>query len=112
MEYPNPQLFASWEHWASALIMALIEDEKVELTEEYDGRDTSGGPVGITLRPAVVAGRGKILRFKDESGDAGTNNITITPSGSEKIDEQNNYVISSDYGFVTLRCNGFNWFTV
>ena len=112
MEYPNPQLFDSWQEWASTLLLALTEAQKIELADKYVGVDCSGGPVTVDLVSAAVAGRGQITRVKDESGDAGTNNITVDPSGSETIDGSATYVINTNYGKVTLRSNGFNWVTV
>jgi len=46
-----------------------------------------------------------MLIIKDISGNAGDagKNITVTPNGSDKIDAPSaTYVISSDYGSVTL----------
>lgn len=51
------------------------------------------------------------LEVKDESGGAGTNNITIDTSGAETIDGVNSITISVDYGAAHLYSNGTNWFT-
>jgi len=64
------------------------------------------GAVAITL-PANSAGR--LITIKDESGNASTNNITITPA-SGTIDGQANLVIAGNYVSYTLYCNGSNWF--
>lgn len=42
---------------------------------------------------------------KDMKGDAGTNNIVITPAGSDTIDNQPTFTIAGDYGSITLRVN-------
>lgn len=47
-----------------------------------------------------------IFTVKDESGNAGTNNITVATEGAETIDGAATSVISTDYGHVTLYSNG------
>lgn len=63
----------------------------------------------ITLASAIVAA-GKILIVKDESGGAGTNNITVATEGSETIDGASIAVINVNYGSLTLYSDGTNWF--
>ena len=43
-------------------------------------------------------------------GTAGTNNITIEPNGSEKIDRQLNMIIAANSGSVILFCDGTEYF--
>jgi len=50
-----------------------------------------------------------VLQVKDSTGNAESNNITITPA-SGTIDGQASLVISSAYGSVKLISNGTNWF--
>jgi hypothetical protein len=61
--------------------------------------DASGAIIGATL-PAGVDG--KMYTFKDGEGSAGTNNITITPDGTETIQGAGTYVINTDFGFVQM----------
>ena len=58
--------------------------------------DTTGGAVTIDL-PAA-SGRTGPIRVKDIKGDAATNNITITPNGTDTIDGLSSLVINSNYG--------------
>ena len=74
------------------------------------GVDTSGGAVQINLQAAATAGTGRMLIIKDTKGTAGTNNITIEPNGSEKIDRQLNMVIAANSGSVILFCDGSEYF--
>ncbi len=74
------------------------------------GVDTSGGAVEIDLQAAATAGTGRMLIIKDVGGAAGTNNITIDPNGSEKIDGQSTVVIAANSGSVMLFCDGSNYF--
>lgn len=49
---------------------------------------------------------------KDGSGAAATNNITITPDGTDLIDGAANYVINTNYGSVTLVYSGTDWYII
>jgi hypothetical protein len=69
---------------------------------------TRSGAAAITL-PTNTAGR--MLVVKDEQGNAGTSNITITPA-SGTIDGAASYVLSQNYGSITLYGNGTNWFII
>lgn len=55
------------------------------------------GAVAINL-PTAVTMNGAPLAVKDISGVAHTNNITITPNGSETIEGLASIVINIDYG--------------
>jgi hypothetical protein len=64
----------------------------------------------ITISTAdITAGRQFIV--KDESGAAGTNNITIGTAGAENIDGAATAVISTNYGSVSIYSDGTNLFT-
>jgi hypothetical protein len=56
-------------------------------------------PVGIT---------GRVYTIKDEYGQ-GSGKITIKPSGLEKIDNANNYIISVPYQAVSVVFRGGQW---
>jgi hypothetical protein len=56
---------------------------------------------------------GSIIVVKDESGAAGTNNITVSRGGTDTIDGATSTAISSNYGVVTVMSNGSGaWFTL
>lgn len=63
----------------------------------------------VTLRTADTV-KDRIYIIKDQSGGAGTNNITIATEGSQNIDGDSTLIIGADFGGVTLYCNGSNWF--
>ena len=69
--------------------------------------DSSGGARNITL-PAPSVGR--VLKIKDNTGSAATNNITVLPNGSEDIDGASSKVISNNWGSVELVSDGTDWF--
>lgn len=72
--------------------------------DEYIGVN-SASAVTITL-PLGVDGR--VYTVKDEYGQ-GSGKITIQPSGSEKIDGKNNYVISVPYQSVSSVFRAGQW---
>ena len=59
----------------------------------------SAGAVAVAL-PAGTDGRWFVIA--DQTGDAATNNITITPNGAETINGAATYVISDNRGAVVL----------
>ena len=63
----------------------------------------------VTLQTATLTA-GRVVIVKDESGLAGTNNITVATQGAETIDGAATVVISTNYGVVRLYSNGTNWF--
>lgn len=65
----------------------------------------------VTL-PAASSMTNKTIIIKDESGSAGTHNITIDGFGSETIDGSTTKVISSNFGSITMYSNGSDWFTI
>jgi hypothetical protein len=67
----------------------------------------------ITLVDNTTAGSGYLLNVKDQSGGAGTNNITVTAGGADTIDGAASIVISVNYGALKLYGNGAGgWFTL
>lgn len=72
--------------------------------DEYIGV-FSASAVTITL-PLGITGR--VYTIKDEYGQ-GSGKITIQPSGTEKVDNSNNYVISVPYQSVSVVFRGGQW---
>ena len=64
----------------------------------------------ITLTTASVAD-GRTYIIKDESGAAGTNNITIATQAAQTIDGASTVVITVDHGVLRVYSDGTNWFT-
>lgn len=81
-------------------------------SDQYVGKTgITGGGDTITL---IAAGSftNRLLIIKDESGTAGTNNITIDGNGAETIDGAGTYTINTNYGSVTLYSDGTVWYIV
>ena len=90
---------------ADAAYAQVITDEVIAYTSLTAGRI-------VTLLASATVGAGGLLTVKDESGNAGTFNITLTPNGAEKIDGAATKVINAGYGSLRLYNNGSNWFII
>ena len=81
-------------------------------TDTYIGVTSTAVARTITLPAAATVESDKLYIIKDESGAAGTNNITIDGNASETIDGQATATIGTNYGSRTIFCDGSNWFTI
>jgi hypothetical protein len=70
----------------------------------------TGAARTITLPSAAAVGKGHLLIVQDESGGAGTNNITIAAASGENV--RGTATISSNYGRRILYSDGSSqWFS-
>lgn len=76
-------------------------------TDHTIGVSSTAAPRTITL-PAAGRVQGQRYEIKDESGGAGTNNITVSGNGAN-IDGASTYVINTNYGSVTVYWTGSAW---
>jgi len=65
----------------------------------------------VSLPQASAAIVGEPYLVKDESGAAGTNNITVNVTGGGTIDGAASKVINTNYGSLRFYTDGANWFT-
>lgn len=78
--------------------------------DSYVGITAVGSNYTLTIPAGDVAGSGRILRFKDESGQASANpKVTIAVTGGGTIDGAANYFIDLARRGVTLISDGTNW---
>lgn len=94
-----------WSRYA-----ASGSDDTTTAAKNIIAYDTSGGAGSFELKTADLL-NGEWYLIKDESGTATTNNITVTTEGSETIDNLNQWVINSDYGYVLIYSDTVNWFS-
>ena len=72
--------------------------------------DTSGGAFTLTL-PSPTGLSGKLFRIIDSTGFFQTNNLTLAPSASEKIEGlAASKVLQTPWGWFTITTNGTDWF--
>jgi len=84
----------------------------IQLTDFIIDISNAGVARTINLPKASLAGLGKVYIVKDSSGSISSTTITIDPDGTETINGDTSYVISTNFGSVGLYCNGSNWLTV
>jgi hypothetical protein len=85
----------------------------VTVNDYFIAANTSVGPITFTLPSAAACADGQVWVFKDEYGDANTNNITIeTAVGGQTIDGENSIVLESPYASIQLYSNGADKFYV
>lgn len=82
--------------------------------ESYIGVRNTTNPVQIDLSPitASPSNSGRKITICDESGNAGMNNIIITPGSGRTIDGGASYIINTNYGALTIVCDGTHWFII
>jgi hypothetical protein len=84
--------------------VTVLDTEEVIIIKKTSGAATA---VNLPAGPET----GKVYNIKDGKGDAGTNNITITPS-SGNINGSATYVISTNYGAAEIVYTGTEWFVI
>ncbi len=88
---------------ADAAYTIVATDHIVTYTALTTGR--------IVTLPTAASITGREYIIKDESGNAGTNNITVATTSSQTIDGASTRAISTAYGVLRIYSNGSNWFT-
>lgn len=84
----------------------------IAVTDYLIGVTNTASPRTLTLPSAITAGVGRTFKIKDESGGAGTNNITVATVGGQTIDGAATFVINTNFGAVEIYSNGANWFVL
>lgn len=107
----NPTIYGSPSIQGNILTTGLVTTSSytTHLWDYYLGVNYNGA-VAITLTTTNLA-RDRIIIFKDQSGAAATNNITITPA-SGTIDGKANFVMNSNYQSITLKFDGTNFWVL
>lgn len=72
--------------------------------------DSTGGAFAVTLPAASTIPAGTHLTIKDAADQASANNVTITPNGTDTIDNASNLLLTANGESFTLVCDGVsNW---
>lgn len=69
-------------------------------------------PRTVTLPTASASNNNQTYIIKDQTGNAGTSNITIQGTGGQTIDNAATKVINTAWGSVQVYTNGSAWFTM
>ncbi len=90
---------------ADANYVVLASDYMIAYTSLSTGRT-------VTLPTPGSGNTNQMYIIKDQSGNAGTSNITISSSGGATIDGAASKTISTAWGVLKVYTNGTNWFTM
>lgn len=91
---------------ATIQLSSITKSYKVFVKSTY----TATGTQIITLSSDIAAISGVSITIKDAGKNAGTNNITVVTEGSETIDGDSSFIISSDNDAYVFTTDGSNWF--
>lgn len=83
----------------------VLESDRI-----LDVKYTTTGSVAITIPSSFATSQWSPIDITDTGGSAGTNNITLSTEGSEKINGQDTAVIESDNASFNLFTDGTNYF--
>jgi hypothetical protein len=93
-------------------IQNVSANTDVDVTKSIVQVDCSGGAI-TALRfttASITSGTLWEVFIKDSTGNAGTNNITLTTEGAETIDGSATYVLSTDWEGAIIYTDGTNLF--
>jgi len=94
-----------------AALQTHVTDDYTAGDEVFIGVDTSSKAITVTLDNSISPTLGRIIIIKDESGDAGTYNITIDPDSRNIDGSGSNATINTAWGVLRLYSDSTNWFT-
>lgn len=87
--------------------VAVNANKTILAGDTYSFLDTdTGSSIIYTLPAANAVAAGRFYEFKDSTGTAGTNNITINRAGADTIDGATSAVINLNYGSTRLTSDG------
>tara|TARA_B100000424_G_C22655554_1_gene361076 strand:- start:23 stop:463 length:441 start_codon:yes stop_codon:yes gene_type:complete len=89
--------------------LSITADRSITPDDHFLGVNTSGGAVTLTLPAQSDVAEGKIYIIKDEGGSAATNAIKIETADAARIDNLNSVALISNYGAISIYCNGSHW---
>lgn len=78
-------------------------------TDYYIGVNTTNTTASILLPSTATTSAGRTITIVDQTGNASTNNIHISGSGTDKVNGDSVFSIESDHGSVTMFCTSTGW---
>lgn len=104
-------LFSTFLAISGALKLAarsVSANANILTTDYYIGCNSTSGPITLTLPLVASVPSGQEFVIKDESGQAGVNNITVDGNGSQ-IDGQSTFVLSASREGIKCISRGTFW---
>lgn len=91
-----------------------VVNYQVRLDDHYIGVNNLGPGNGQIIIPGIVgpAQEGQEFIIQDTQGTAATNNIEIIGDSGQTINGLSSYLITTNYGAVSLRYDGSNYFII
>ena len=87
--------------------LAVNANKVILAGDTYSYLDTdTGSSVTYTLPAANAVSAGRFYEFKDSTGGAAANPITINRAGADTVDGGTQYIISQNYGSIRLVSDG------
>ena len=112
---PDPQtdtivVARNFNYAAPTSAATLGFDIAIPSTARIIGVAPFAGGTTLNLLAASELTAGDTITIKDRSGTASTNNIVVTPNGTDEIDGVNAAVtLSTDRAYITLYSDGSDW---
>lgn len=111
---PRPGLAGSSVFLGTGMLILAYRQTAVSTqilnTDAIVGVSSTAAPRTLTMPNSDLI-TGQVWTFKDESGGAATNNITVNGNGLN-IDGAATYAITTNYGAVSIYYNGSNFFII
>jgi hypothetical protein len=89
----------------------VSDDYNILNTNYYIGVTDTSAPRSLVL-PVTGVSKDQVFIINDESGLAGTNNITVTVQGGALINGQSSAIIDLNYESISFIFDGTNYFTL
>lgn len=108
----NQELNDVWDAFNAGVLESrtvIRNDYKALPTDSFIA--VKRGGLTITLPSARNVVLGKTIYIKDESGNAGSSNITINRDSGDTIDGATSTSITSNFGIIRLYSDKEDWFT-
>jgi hypothetical protein len=87
-------------------ITALSANTTLDATHDHIAATAGAGGITLTL-PAAASSNGFIYTIKKVDSAVGV--VTVDGNASETIDGSLTYLLSNQYQFVTISCDGSTW---
>jgi hypothetical protein len=100
----------NFNYVAPSSLASITFGTEIAATARLVGIAPFAGGTTVNLPAGSDLAAGDTITIKDRSGTAATNNITVTPDGTDQIDGVNAPVtLNTDRAYITLYSDGTHW---